>query len=107
MYSTYSSIKTGQAFSLVICLQRFRVRVLIAKIQETPPLIQCNFAITVVLIRFEEFAKGVEPMGRDASARETHFEEGDDQVLVESFVRPGSVELEAKLSREGGDSERG
>ena len=36
-------------------------------------------------------------MGCDASVGETHFEEGDNEVFVESFVCPGSVELETKL----------
>mmetsp|Transcript_21115 Transcript_21115/g.38196 ORF Transcript_21115/g.38196 Transcript_21115/m.38196 type:complete len:217 (+) Transcript_21115:52-702(+) len=83
--------------TLIISLQGLGIRILITKIQKAPPLIQCDFTITFILCSFEKFTKGLKTMGGNASSRDTHFQEVDDQFLIQGFVCPGSIELEAKL----------
>jgi hypothetical protein len=60
-------------------------------------LIKRYLAVIFVLGRFEEVAEGIDAIGRDASTREAHPEQGYDQVFFEGLVRPRPVELEAEL----------
>ena len=85
------------ALPLIVPLQRLGIWILIAKIQKAPPLIERYLAVIFVLGRFEEVAEGIKAIGRDASTREAHPEQGDDQVFFKGLVRPRPVELKAEL----------
>jgi hypothetical protein len=85
------------AVTLIVPLQRLGIWILVAKIQKAPPLIKRYLAVIFVLGRIEEVAEGINAIGRDASTREAHPEQGNDQVFIEGLVRPRPVELEAEL----------
>lgn len=84
-------------YTLIIRSQGISIWELIAKIQETPPLIQGNFVITCILSCLQKVTEGIKTMCGNTASGQNHFEKGNDQVLIQSLVCPRSIELEAKL----------
>jgi len=84
-------------YTLIICSQGLSIWELIAEIKETTPLIQGNFVITCILRCLQKVTEGIKTMCSNTASSQTHFEKGNDQVLIQSLVCPCSIELEAKL----------
>jgi len=84
-------------YTLIICSQGFSIWELIAEIKETPPLIQGNFVVTCILRCLQKVTEGIKTMCGNTASSQTHFEKGNDQVLIQSLVCSRSIELEAKL----------
>lgn len=84
-------------YTLIICRQGLSIWELIAKVQETSPLVQGNFAVTCILRCLQKVTEGIKTMCGNTASGQTHFEKGNDQVFVKCLVCPRSIELEAKL----------